>query len=38
MEVQVLDPEVRDLIVGANTELIEMGRTPNQGVKLELKD
>ena len=33
-----MDADVRDLVVGANDELIKMGRTPNQGVRLQLTD
>ena len=38
MEVQVIDPVVLEKLVKANDELIERGRTPNQGVRLFLKD
>ena len=38
MEVQVLDPIVLQNIVEANDALIANGRTPNQGVRLELTD
>ena len=36
MEVQVLDSGVLDQLVRANDELIDRGRTPNQGVRLML--
>ena len=38
MELQVIDPIVLGAIVEANDELIEQGRTPNQGVRLMLSD
>jgi len=38
MEVQVLDSSVLQLLVEANDELILQGRTPNQGVRLQLTD
>ena len=38
MEVQVIDPFVLEKLVKANDKLIEVGRTPNQGVRLMLKD
>ena len=38
MEVQVMDALVLDQIVASNGDLIEMGRTPNQGVRLMLTD
>lgn len=38
MEVQVLDTGVLDQLVKANDEIIERGRTPNQGVRLMLTD
>ena len=38
MEVQVLDEPVLTALVEANDELIARGRTPNQGVRLQLTD
>jgi hypothetical protein len=38
MEVQVLDPVVLKYLIEGNDELIERGRTPNQGVRLMLTD
>ena len=38
MEVQVMDPEVLEILVEANDNLIAQGRTPNQGVRLSLQD
>ena len=38
MEVQVLDEPVLSALVEANDELIARGRTPNQGVRLQLTD
>ena len=38
MEVQVLDKAVLNTLVAANDELIAQGRTPNQGVRLQLTD
>ena len=38
MEVQVLDKDVLQTLVEANDLLIEQGRTPNQGVRLQLTD
>jgi len=38
MEVQVMDPIVLQYLIEANDNLIEQGRTPNQGVRLMLSD
>jgi len=38
MEVQVLDKRVLQDLIAANDELIAQGRTPNQGVRLQLTD
>lgn len=33
-----MDPEVLEILVEANDNLIAQGRTPNQGVRLSLQD